>query len=86
MNYLPFKFKKYFWDCDFSKLDLINHRSYIVNRFLTFGDLSVIHFVFDSFSRNEVLEYLAVKGKKSLSRTNYLFWQKLVKHEELWKK
>ncbi len=86
MNTLPSKFKKYFWDCDFSKLDLINHRSYIMNRFLTLSDLSVIRFVFDLFSRNEVMEYLATKGKKSLSKKNYLFWQKLVKHEELWKK
>ncbi len=86
MNKLPIQYKKYFWDCDFNNLDLIIHKEYILNRLLSFGDLSAIHFIFNNFSKNEIFEYLKIKGAKTLSRTNFLFWQKLVKHDELWQK
>ncbi len=86
MKRLPDKFKKYFWDCDFSKLNIINHKDYILNRLLSYGDLSVINFILTTFSLNDISVFLNIKGQKSLSRTNYLFWQKLVKYEKLWKK
>lgn len=86
MKQLPAEFKKYFWDSDFDKLNIINHREYIVNRLLAYGDLSAINFIFTICSRNEILKFLKLKGQKSLSKTNYLFWQKLVKYEKLWKK
>lgn len=86
MERLSVEYKKYFWDCDFNKLDLTIHREYILNRLLSFGDLSAIHFIFKNFSKNEIIEYLKTKGNYALSRTNYLFWQKLIKYDELWKK
>ncbi len=86
MKRLPDKFKKYFWDCDFSELNIINHKDYILNRLLAYGDLSVINFIFTTFSLSDISVFLNIKGQKSLSRTNYLFWQKLVKYEKLWKK
>jgi len=83
---LSIRYKKYFWDCDFDKLDLTIHKEYVLNRFLSLGDLSGIHFIFKNFSQNEIFEYLKAKGVNALSRTNYLFWQKLIKHDELWQK
>ena len=86
MNKLPIEFKKYFWDCDFNKLDIVKYKEYVINRLLSFGDLQAIHYIFSNFYRKEILQYLNSKGNNTLNRTNYLFWQKLVKYDELWQK
>jgi len=86
LNQLPIEYKKYFWDCDFNKLDLTTHKEYILNRLLSFGDLAAIYYILNNFAKNEIFEYLKVKGVKALSDTNFLFWQKLIKYDELWQK
>ncbi len=86
MEKLPTTYKKYFWDCDFNKLNLSDHKEYVLSRLLAFGNLSAMHYIFNNFAKKEVTRYISVKGAVSLSRTNYLFWEKLLKHDELWKK
>lgn len=85
MNNLPTPFKKYFWDCDFTLLDKDKHKEFILKRLLTFGDLEVIRYILMQDLQLEILDFLNKKGQDTLSRTNYLFWQKLVKHNELWR-
>ena len=81
---LPSTYKKYFWDCDFNQLDLNLHKEFILKRLLNFGDLEAIKFVLTKFSHHYVSNMIKQKGEKVLSRTNLLFWQKLIKHNELW--
>ena len=84
MNKLPSTYKKYFWDCDFELLDLNVHREFILKRLLNFGDLEAIKFILTEFSHRYVENIVKQKGQKILSRTNFLFWQKLTKHTEIW--
>lgn len=86
MNNLPTSYKKYFWDCNFNELNLDEHKTFILNRLLTFGDIEGIKFIIDKFPQKEVKDYITGQGNNSLSRNNLLFWQKLVKHNELWKR
>ena len=84
MNKLPNEFKKYFWDCDFQKLDFVEHRNFIFSRLLFYGDISTIKFILDQVSKNEVENYLDKKGKNTLNKLNIKFWNKLTSHNELW--
>ena len=84
MKNLQIEFKKYFWDCDFQKLDWDLHKDFILNRFLTYGDLSVIKFILDNIPLDELENYLSNHGKDSLSKTNFIFWKKLTGNNELW--
>ena len=84
MNKLPIKFKKYFWDCDFGKLNFIEHRNFILNRLLMYGDIDTIKFVLDQVSRNEIKNYLYKKGNNTLNKLSIKFWNKLLLYDELW--
>lgn len=84
MKSLPEKYKKYFWDCDFNSLDWNDHKEYILKRLLSFGNLEAIKLILKEFSHQEIKIFIQTKGSFTLSRTNYLFWKRIVKHEELW--
>ena len=84
MNKLPITYKKYFWDCDFNRLDLNTHKEFIVKRLLNYGDLKAIKYVLCEIPQKYVSDLIKTNGQNILSRTNYLFWQKLIKHDELW--
>ena len=86
MNNIPKSYKKYFWDCNFNDLNLAEHKIFILNRFLSFGDIEGIKFITNNYSQKEVRRYITTKGAKALSHNNLFFWQKLVKHEELWRR
>ncbi len=83
---IPREFKKYFWDVDFDELNFQKHRNYILERMLNFGAFDSFNWIFRTFNNNEVENLLDKKGKYSLSRNSFLFWDKLVKDEELWKR
>ena len=86
MNNLPITYKKYFWDCNFNELNFFSHKSFILNRLLTLGDIEGINFIMTKYSQKEVRAYIMEKGNKALSRSNLFFWQKLVNYDELWKR
>ncbi len=86
MNNLPIEFKKYFWDCDFSNLDLIKNKNFILGRLLLFGDLNAIKYVIKYFNRTEVKDYIAKKGTFVLDTSSFGFWKKIVEYNDLWEK
>lgn len=75
---------KYFWDCDKSKLDFNVYQSYILNRLMQYGNLEAIKWILNNYEREYVVNYLAKKGKNTLDRKSYLFWEKISKSAELW--
>ena len=83
---IPASVKKYFWDCDFNLLDLNINRDFILKRLLNFGDLDAIKFVLNEYSNEEVNLFVNKMGKKVLSRPSLLFWQKVIKNKNLWKR
>lgn len=83
---VPVKFKKYFWGVDFDKLDLVNHRKFILTRFLNYGNFESFPWIFKTFTASEVNELINKNGKYSLSRNSFLFWKKIAKEEKYWEK
>ncbi len=75
---------KYFWDCDKSKLDLNLHKNYILNRLMQYGNLEAIKWILNNYEREYVVKYLTKKGKNTLDRKSYLFWEKLSSYNDLW--
>jgi len=84
MTNLPITYKKFFWDCNFSDLSMEDHKMFILKRLLAYGDLRSIKFLVNQYTQKEVSDYIITKGNNTLSRNNLFFWQKLVKHNELW--
>jgi len=84
MTNLPTTYKKFFWDCDFGSLCMEAHKMFILKRLLAYGDLNAIKFLVNQYTQKEVKDYVTANGNNSLSRNNLYFWQKLVKHNELW--
>ena len=83
---IPREFKKYFWDVDFDELNFQKHRNYILERMLNFGAFDSFNWIFNTFNIAEVKSLIDGKGKYSLSRNSFLFWEKLIKHKDLWKR
>ena len=52
-NKLPASFKSYFWDIDFSKLDL-NNFQFIIKRVLDRGDTNSIKWLLSNYSRADI--------------------------------
>jgi len=86
MSCIPKEFKKYFWDCDFNKLDFIKNKNFILGKLLLFGDLDAIMFVLKNYERIEVSSFIDKKGAVILDKVSFNFWGKIVRHNELWER
>lgn len=83
---LPEQYRKYFWDVKFSELTLTLHKQFILARLLNHGTFDTFEWIFSTFTQNDILVFINDKGKDSLTRNSYLFWEKLAKDESFWKK
>jgi hypothetical protein len=83
---IPAEFKKYFWDVDFDALSLEKHKGFILERLLNYGSFSTFSWIFRIFTNEELKQLLKKKGKSSLSRSSFCFWQKISEEKGLWKK
>lgn len=81
---IPGKFKIFFWDVDFNKLDLKKHRKFVLERLLNYGTFDTFNWIFSTFNDEEVKDLINEKGVHSLSRNSFLFWGKIVKEKKLW--
>ncbi len=75
---LPKDFKRYFWDCSFSALNLKDYSKFILGRLLHYGDMKSILWVYRNYSKKEIKEYLIRTGKRELDHRSYVFWSKLI--------
>ena len=83
---LPDELSKYFWDVDFHKLDLQSHRKFIMGRLLNYGTFDTFRWIFHTFNGEEVKNFIENRGKHTLSRNSYNFWEKIAKEKSLWVK
>ena len=83
---IPLQYKKFFWDVDFNKLDLEKHRKFIMERFLNYGTFDTFKWIFKTFNSKEVEEFIEKKGKYTLSKNSFYFWNKIAREKNLWKK
>jgi hypothetical protein len=76
-------FKKYFWDVDIEKLDIDNHKFYIIERLLNFGNEKTLIWLFRNYTKEEIKE--VVKKSRSLTIKTARCWQNYfnLKEEEM---
>lgn len=72
MRSAPKFLKKYFWDVDFEKLDIVKYRFYVIRRILNYGDERAIHWMNSHFGRGEQIKALCTTRDISLRSAN--FW------------
>lgn len=80
---MPEELKKYFWDVNFSELDIKQHKRYIIARLYCYGDLKAIKWVKDTYTLEEIKD--VAKSSRNLKPlvANYLRQQFNLKKEEM---
>jgi len=48
----------YFWDVDFSKLELGKNKRLIIERIINFGNLKDLKYIIDNYGKNEIISTL----------------------------
>jgi len=69
---LPEEFRKYFWDCEFGKLNMQNYPKFIAERILSFGTLDAVRWLFKHVDREFIR--LLVKNSRNLNSKTRNFW------------
>lgn len=69
---LPIYMKKYFWDVDFSSMDLRTDGEYVSARLLEYGDPKAIRWLFGKIEKDR-LEKI-VRSSRKLSPRSGNFW------------
>ena len=80
---MPEELKKYFWDVNFSELDIKKHRRYIISRLYCYGDLKAIKWIKETYTLEEIKD--VAKNSRNLKPivANYLKQQFNLKKEEM---
>ena len=74
---IPAKFKKYFWDSDFSRINQADYSDFALGRLMQYGGLDAIIWVKKNFGDLAVRAYLKKSGCKTLDKRSYVFWEKI---------
>jgi hypothetical protein len=69
---LPVEFKKYFWDCDFSRLTVKEYPFFITERILRFGNMGSLQWLLDVVGLETVKQ--VVTGSRNLDKKTINFW------------
>ena len=77
---MPTEFKKYFWDTDFSKLDIKKNINYIISRLFCEGNLDAIRFIKNTYSENEIIK--AIKETRNLNKVTANFLKNIYNLKE----
>ncbi len=68
----PSRFKPFFWDIDFEKLDPAKHQKYVIARLLDKGDFDAWKWVQTSFPKELIIN--TVKTMRDFSLKSASFW------------
>lgn len=72
MKKLPQFLKKYFWDVDFERLNIDEHRLYIIKRILNCGEERALKWLNKHFTKEEQIE--ALTSIREFSPRSANFW------------
>jgi len=70
---LPNRFKKYFWDCEFSELSLEKYPRFIAERILLYGNLQDIRWLASRVSK-EMFQEIVLNSRRLDPKTKN-FWK-----------
>ncbi len=69
---LPLKFKKYFWDCAFNSLEWQEHKTYISERLMNYGNNNDIKWLKKKLSLDEII--CIVQKSKNIDKKTKNYW------------
>lgn len=69
---LPSFLKKYFWNVDFSELDLEENSFFVITRILEYGDIKSLCWLFKKVKRKQIEE--VIMKSRELSPKTANFW------------
>ena len=72
MKRLPPFLKQYFWDVNFSKLDKETYHQFIIERILEYGSEKAVKWLFQHFTKTEVMK--ALTRRRNLSPLSANYW------------
>jgi hypothetical protein len=67
---MPNFLKPYFWDVDFSNLSLDKNKDFVISRILEKGRIECIQWLFQNFSKDEILRTVELKFNMSQETIN----------------
>ncbi|MGE5341278.1 MAG: DUF6922 domain-containing protein [Candidatus Omnitrophota bacterium] len=80
MAYAIEKFKSLFWDCNITRININENRTYIIERILEYGDNEPVKWMFETYPLQEVKKVL--KESRALSKKSSNFWRLVLKKTE----
>lgn len=73
-KFLPKKFKTFFWDFDTKNLDIIKHKSFIIERILEKGRMEHIKWVFKIYRKKDIKK--VTQTSNNICNETKNFWNK----------
>ena len=70
---VPQKLQSILWSTDVNSLDLERNKGYIINQVLIYGTLDEIKWLFDTYSKKEVVKVFLTKPQKIYPKEVYYF-------------
>lgn len=70
---IPKKLQPILWSTDVKLLDLEKNKGYIINQILIYGTLDEIKWLFDTYSKREVIRVFLTKPSKIYPKEVYFF-------------
>lgn len=71
---LPKTLQFFFWDARLSDIPVNDHRDFVLGRLLEFGDPAAMRWVFRTYPRKTVADFLRTRGAEVLSERTWNFW------------
>lgn len=73
---LPINFAKYFWDCNFTELNMSDYPFFITERILTYGNYESLKWLLKTID----IEYLisVVNNSKNLDKKTRNYWKTII--------
>ncbi len=68
MNKIPDSFQGILWSSPVGDLDLDKHRSYIIHQVLMYGDFDQIRWLFNTYSKERIVDVFLNKPQKVYTR------------------
>ena len=70
---IPKKLQPILWSTNVNLLDIEKHKGYIINQVLIYGTLDEIKWLFDTYSKREVVRVFLTKPSKQYQKEIYYF-------------
>ncbi len=70
---LPKFLKKYFWDCDFSKLNLKEYENFITVRILNYGNDESIMWLMSNIDKSSLIN--SIKKSREIDNKTRNYWE-----------